>query len=414
LKKTIINLKKIINSNIYKIDYNEKIIKIIFLKIFILMNLNKYNPFSKIRNDLFQSNLVEDDKDSSFNSDLKSNIYNNILIPWEPNSIIISNENFNFDNDNYGFNLDNENNRINSSYKAKTYFTTRKERHIPKPFLEKEICILFKKMNTISKETKIKFISCLNKFSIKKEEIKDKLALNPSKRRKNLDNNIKIKNKFKAGRKLKNDVSIRTHNKYSYDNLVDKIKNMINTSLILFCNKVIKAIYENNTKIKLNFTDGELPKKASTKKVIKEIDKNFIVNKKKGNEILELLNMTVKDYLCNKISSKYSKIPSEYNELIINQLLLDDNNKDIFDFLFNNLRIEDYLNIFLNQKEFKDIMNYDRLNEDQKQILNNNNVSICNYLEKIYIKDECYFQCLVILIYNFRRYLMNKERRNRG
>ena len=188
---------------------------------------------------------------------------------------------------------------------------------------------------------------------------------------------------------------------------------MINTSLISFCNKVITAIYENNTKIKQILNDDESPKKISTKKVIKEIDKNFIVNKKKGNEILELFNMTIKDYLCNKISTKYSKIPSQCNEFIINQILLDEINKDIFEFLFNNIKIEDYLNVFLNRKEFKDILNYDRLNDDQKQILKNNNVSICNYLEKIYIKDECYFQCLVILIYNFRRYLMNKEKRNR-
>ena len=62
---------------------------------------------------------------------------------------------------------------------------------------------------------------------------------------------------------------------------------MINTSLLLFYNKVIKTIYEDNIKIKQIFTDAELPKKISTKKVIKEIDKNIIVNKKKGYEILE-------------------------------------------------------------------------------------------------------------------------------
>ena len=61
-----------------------------------------------------------------------------------------------------------------------------------------------------------------------------------------MDNKINIKDKFKTGRKLKNDISKRSHNKYSFDNLVDKIKNMINTSLLFFCNKVIKTIYENN------------------------------------------------------------------------------------------------------------------------------------------------------------------------
>ena len=376
------------------------------------MSLNKYNIFSNIRNDQFLPNIVEGDNDSSFNSDENAIINNQILIPLEPNDFFRSDDNI-FDNGNNANNLDQKNYRMKMDNKAKIFFKTRIEIHIPKPFLENEICILFKKMN-IDKETKIKFISSLNKFSIKKEEIKNKLSLNQNERRKNLDNKINIKDKFKTGRKLKNDISRRSHNKYSFDNLVDKIKNMINTSLLFFCNKVIKTIYENNPKIKQIFTDAELPKKISTKKVIKEIDKNFIVNKKKGNEILELLNMTVRDYLCNKISTKYSKIPSQYNQLIINQLLSDENNKDIFDFLLNNIKIEDYLNIFLHQKEFKDILNYDRLNNNQKQILKNNNVSICNYLKKIYIKDETYFQCLVILIYNFRRYLMIRERRNRS
>jgi hypothetical protein len=50
---------------------------------------------------------------------------------------------------------------------------------------------------SISKETKKKFISCINKISNKKEEIKNKLALNPSKRRKTLNYKIENKDKFK-------------------------------------------------------------------------------------------------------------------------------------------------------------------------------------------------------------------------
>ena len=123
--------------------------------------------------------------------------------------------------------------------------------------------------------------------------------------------------------------------------------------------------------------------------------------------------MTVKEYLCNKISSKYANIPLEYNKLIIKQLLSDENNKDIFEFLFNILEIGDFFNILIYQKKFKDILYYEQLKEYQKQVLKKNYVSISDYLKKIYIKDECYFQCLVILIYNFRRYLMIKERRNR-
>ena len=123
--------------------------------------------------------------------------------------------------------------------------------------------------------------------------------------------------------------------------------------------------------------------------------------------------MTVKDYLCNKISSKYTNIPKKYNGLIIKQLLIDDNNKNIFDFLFNHIKIGDFFDIFIYQKKFKDNLNYNQLNKKQKQILKNNSVKFSDYLQKFYLKYEIYFQCLVLLIYNFRRYLFIKERRNR-
>ena len=169
---------------------------------------------------------------------------------------------------------------------------------------------------------------------------------------------------------MKNDFSVRINNKYSCDNLVDKIKNMINISLVSFDNKKIKNIYTDNAEIKQIFSDAKLPQKFSTTKVIKGIDKNFIAQKRKGNEILELLNLTVKDYFYNKISSKYTNIPQDYNWLIINQLLLDDNNnKNIFYFLFNQIKIGDFLDIFIYQKKLKDIFNYNQLNKKQNQIL---------------------------------------------
>ena len=123
--------------------------------------------------------------------------------------------------------------------------------------------------------------------------------------------------------------------------------------------------------------------------------------------------MTVKNYLCNKISSKYVNIPNEYNELIINQILLDDNNRNIFDFLFN-LKIGNFFNVYIYQKDIKDLIEFNSLKSKHKRIIKNNLVNISDYLCKIISKDETYFQCLVMLIYNFRRFLMNQERRNRN
>ena len=269
------------------------------------------------------------------------------------------------------------------------------------------------------KETKIKFISCINKASDKKEEIKDKLLLKPNERRKNLGGVREIKDKnikniIKSGRKKKSDISNRFHNKYSSDNLIDKIKNMINISLVSFCNKIISSIYEDKIKIKEIFSSARLSKKISKTKIIKDINYNFIYNKKKAHEILDLLNITIKDYLCNKISQKYANTPDEYNKLIINQLLLDNKYKDIFDFIFNHIKIKDWFDLFIYKKDLKDISKYKSLKRNEKIIIKNNLVRINDYLIKIYQKDETYFQCLVMWIYNFNRFLMVKEERNRN
>ena len=97
-----------------------------------------------------------------------------------------------------------------------------------------------------------------------------------------MDKKINIKDKFKTGRKSKNDIFKRSHNKYSFDNLVDKIKNMINSSLLFFCNKVIKTIYENNTEIKQIFTNTDLPKKTPIKKLIYNFRRYLMIKERRN------------------------------------------------------------------------------------------------------------------------------------
>ena len=387
------------------------------------MSINPFNLSFNRRNDFFFSNYTNNDLDSSFNLDENSiNINNNQLISFDLNNFNTIFDENSLKNNNLYMNPSQMINKAKPYFKIKKYYGIKIENDIPKPFLEKDITKLFKKMN-ICKETKMKFISCINNPSTKKEEIKSKLLLNPRERRKKLNDKVKPKEKkeikfnnksnLKSGRKTKNDFSVRTHNKFSFDNMIDKIKNMINTSLVLFCNKIIKAIYTNEEQIIQIFSMAKISKEISRTKIIKDIDYSFLANKRKGNEILELLNMTVKDYLSNKISLKYVNIPNEYNELIINQLLLDDNNKDIFVFLFN-IKIGDFFYVYIYQKDIKDFLEFNKLNSNHKRIIKNNLVRINDCLNKIVSKDETYFQCLVMLIYNFRRFLMNQERRNRN
>ena len=387
------------------------------------MSINPFNLSFNKRNDFFFSNYTNNDLDSSFNLDENSiNINNNQLISFDLNNFNTIFDENSLKNNNLYMNPTQMINKAKPYFKIEKYYGIKIENDIPKPFLEKDITKLFKKMN-ICKETKMKFISCINNPSTKKEEIKSKLLLNPRERRKKLNDKVKPKEKkeikfnnksnLKSGRKTKNDFSVRTHNKFSFDNMIDKIKNMINTSLVLFCNKIIKAIYTNEEQIIQIFSMAKISKEISRTKIIKDIDYSFLANKRKGNEVLELLNMPVKDYLSNKISLKYVNIPNEYNELIINQLLLDDNNKDIFVFLFN-IKIGDFFYVYIYQKDIKEFLEFNKLNSNHKRIVKNNLVRINDCLNKIVSKDETYFQCLVMLIYNFRRFLMNQERRNRN
>lgn len=387
------------------------------------MSINPFNLSFNKRNDFFFSNYTNNDLDSSFNLDENSiNINNNQLISFDLNNFNTIFDENSLKNNNLYMNPSQMINKAKPYFKIKKYYGIKIENDIPKPFLEKDITKLFKKMN-ICKETKMKFISCINNPSTKKEEIKSKLLLNPRERRKKLNDKVKPKEKkeikfnnksnIKSGRKTKNDFSVRTHNKFSFDNMIDKIKNMINSSLVLFCNKIIKAIYINEEQIIQIFSMAKISKEISRTKIIKDIDYSFLANKRKGNEVLELLNMKVKDYLSNKISLKYVNIPNEYNELIINQLLLDDSNKDIFVFLFN-IKIGDFFYVYIYQKDIKDFLEFNKLNSNHKRIVKNNLVRINDCLNKIVSKDETYFQCLVMLIYNFRRFLMNQERRNRN
>ena len=82
------------------------------------------------------------------------------------------------------------------------------------------------------------------------------------------------------------------------------------------------------------------------------------MTKKEDN--LKLLNLTLKEYLSNKISTKYVNYKENQNELIISKLLEDDENKDIFEFVFHELKIEDWLQIYTHQKNIDDyIYRYD-------------------------------------------------------
>ena len=333
----------------------------------------------------------------------------------------LSNNSSSFDEKNQiDNNINNKNLNNNLFPKTKTHF--RIEKQIPNPISEKEINIKIKQMG-LNKENKIKYLLDIYTDNNEIIKINEKLMKNQNerrnkKRKKKEDKNTINKSKTKYGRKNNKDNTIRilSHDKFYQDNIIDKIKNMLNNSLISFCNRLIYSIYANEEQIKQIFKKANISHKNWDIKIIKQIKYDFISNKKKGKDIINLLNMTIKDYLSNKISPKYTEFPLEYNTLIIKQLLLDDNNKDIFDFIFNHLKIEDWLNIFIYQKKFKDFVKYESLSGNKKNKIKESFIGIDVYFDKIYKsgdkKGKIYFHCFMLMIYNFVRFIMIRESRN--
>ena len=229
-----------------------------------------------------------------------------------------------------------------------------------------------------------------------------------------------IKTKFKQGRKKKDDNTKRKRTKYSTYNIMKKIKNKIIHYLLLFINKLIKSLY---TKEQINeiLFELDLPQIKSYNKpikVIKKIEHKIYAKKTKRDENLKFLNSTIKAYLSNNISKKFIGIPPNSNEIIISRLFQDEDKKDIFDFIFNELHIEDWLNIFTYKKELEDYATIKNiLNKKQIQVISNNFIRIDNLLLELINNYEDinynYFHCFTILIYNFKEYLNKMESRKR-
>ena len=267
------------------------------------------------------------------------------------------------------------------------------------PFLEKDINNLIKKMNIDEKTKKLLY---LNEDDNNEEIIKlrNQLFIKDKYRVKNKKKSNKFLIAFKLGRKTKNDKSNRFHNKYSPDNIINSIKTKLNNSLLLFLNKLICLIYsiEQLNQI-LSGLGLNLPEIKATE-VLKKISK---INKKGKLDNLNLLNLTIKDYISKDISRKTSTLPLDYNKRIIQKLLEDEENKDIFNFIFNELKLEDWLNIYLYKKEIDIFIDSNEIMESLIRIDN-------TFLEMKKV-DKLYLNCFTLMIYNYKRYFSNKEGR---
>ena len=265
----------------------------------------------------------------------------------------------------------------------------------PKFFPENSINAIIRNYYDISKELKLKLLLDMNIQNNEIEQIKRVLESDTKKRRKTCKKSL-----------------------YRTDHFLNKLINYINSSLLIFINNLIANLY---TKEKMyQMLDGIIISNKITNKDLKEVIKknDFIFRCKleSKEEKLNLLNLTLKQYFSVKISPKYkkTKYPSNYNELILPIILKDEDNKDIFDFILNDLLIKDWLEIFLYKKDFKDFDKFNLFDKNKKNKIKENFKRIDKYVNKIYKNDKIFFHCFSLIAYNLYRFLLIKEKRNKN
>ena len=275
--------------------------------------------------------------------------------------------------------------------KQKKYFEIKKE-IVPKFFTEQSINFIIKQYH-IGKELKEKLLFDFKIANNEIEQIKRVLESDTKKRRKACKNIL-----------------------YRTDHILSKLINIINSSLFNFINNLIESLY---SKEKISYIlDGVISSNqivdGDYKVLIKKIDYLIRGKLETKEEKLNFFNLTLKKYFSNKISPVYkSKYPSNYNQLIMEKLLNDEDNKDIFDFILNNLLIKDWLEIFLYKRNMKDFDKYNSINKTKRNKIKENLERIDKYINKIYKNNIIYFHCFVIIAYNLSRFLILKEKRNK-
>ena len=138
-----------------------------------------------------------------------------------------------------------------------------------------------------------------------------------------------ITKKKKLGRKRKNSYQKGKHNKYSYDNMTRKLKQILINLLLIFVN---------NSIIKEEEIDMSIQKRKKNNKwnvnsisILEKIDQNIIrdINREYN---LNLLNLTLKEIFSEDISLKIKSLDI-------------DNNKKIIDDIYQNNKKEKTINI---------------------------------------------------------------------
>ena len=265
---------------------------------------------------------------------------------------------------------------------------------------------IFPKMD-LKEEIKESFIRSENILNLEKSLSDEKYYSKKTRKRGLNKSNEEIKKK--RGRKKNDEPSDALHNKDSADNIIKKIKSKIFKYLLMFINDLLNSLKEKNkNKIIVNKNEKESEKE---KKIIKKIDYKTIVNDMKRKNNLAFLKMSLKEFLSNQISSKYSTLSKDLNKSTINEILNEEKENIIIKYIFN-LTFGDWIDIFTYKKEITDFGNIDIESIEE---IENNFKKVDFLLKEIYNLNygNNYFSFFISLLYNFERWFYVKQSREK-
>ena len=213
--------------------------------------------------------------------------------------------------------------------------------------------------------------------SVKKDKNLKEQKISINERKNNCDNvQIKVIN---FGRKKKNSIEERNHTKFTFDNILRKIKTLAIRSYLKFINKKINYYYKNP-------------------KLLEKINQKNVANAKIDFN-RDYLNMTFKDIFSEDVTTKWKTISPNHNKTIIEHLIKekDKAKREIFVKLIN-YKLIDIIKYLRGEKD-----GYDELNGLEFDLATWNDVK----------NDEEYFKCFKSNMMEIEILLQKKFSRNR-
>lgn len=193
---------------------------------------------------------------------------------------------------------------------------------------------------------------------------------------------FKLSYKKKTGRKPKNSSNQSFHTKYSYDNILKKIKVKFLSKIIKYINRIIMSNY--NSKIQLL-----KPLQGSVAQ-----NNNINFNKK-------LLNLKLKEiFTIYEINGKFKLIQKNYNKNVIDRIYKE-NIKELIDIL--EMTFLEVFDIFRNSNENQQLNGLEKLD------------TIINEIElKEEKNDDDYINKFKDVVKDFEKFYFNKVPRNKN